>query len=90
MAELRFIMVNDSNISRTIEVRLKVGLAPHASPMMREPKLGKRNSARDMIASCLMIFDIVSSTLEKVGPSFNYSGLMDELCDVILRIGFAG
>jgi len=57
-------MVNESTIRMIISVKLRDGLAPHASPMMSEPRLGKRNSALEMIANCLMVFDFVKRTLK--------------------------
>jgi hypothetical protein len=54
MAELRLMIVNERTIKITSSVRLKGGVIPYATPMISEPKLGKRNSALETIANCLM------------------------------------
>jgi len=52
------IIAKESTTKATISVRPRGGLAPHATPIISEPRLGKRNSALEMIASCLMDSDI--------------------------------
>ena len=55
MAELRLIMVKDRAIRTSRLIRLMGGVAPQASPIMSEPRFGRRNSALEMVANCLMV-----------------------------------
>lgn len=63
IAELMFIMEKDNAIRIAPSIKPKGGLAPHASPIISEPRLGKRNSDLDILASSLIGVDIALGLL---------------------------
>jgi hypothetical protein len=68
MEELRLIMMKESAIRIIPLIRLNGGLAPQASPMMREPRLGSRNSALETAAKDFKPLDMIFQRL-KCSPS---------------------
>jgi len=66
MAELRLIMAKDKIIKTTNSPMLVDGIAPQASPIMSDPKLGSRNSALEMVASDFMVSDIELSIVCRI------------------------
>jgi hypothetical protein len=51
MAELRFIMAKDRIIRTANSLILVEVVAPHASPIIRDPRFGSMNSALDIVPS---------------------------------------
>ena len=67
IAELMFIIEKDNVIRIAPSIKPRGGLAPHASPIISEPRLGKRNSDLDILASNFIGIDIA---LELLLPSY--------------------
>lgn len=62
MAELRLIMENDKTIIIAKSPVLVEGVAPQASPMISDPRLGSRNSALEIVPSDFMILNMASDS----------------------------
>ena len=54
------IIEKDKMIKINQLIKLKGGLAPHASPIMSEPIFGNRNSALEIVARDFIALDIIS------------------------------
>ena len=74
IAELMFIMENDNVVRIAPSIKPKGGLAPHASPIISEPRLGKRNSDLDILASSFIEVDIALELLLPPYLTLNNSG----------------
>ena len=66
MAELRLIILKDRAIRTTKLVRLMGGVAPQASPIISEPRFGRRNSALETVANSFMVLNRAWFTKELV------------------------
>jgi hypothetical protein len=62
MAELRLIMVNDKAIRTTKSPILVEGVAPHASPIISDPRFGSRNSDLEMVPNDFMVSNMALPT----------------------------
>jgi len=60
------IIEKDKTIKINPSIKLKGGLAPHASPIISEPRLGNRNSALEIEARDFIEVDISKSNDSEV------------------------
>jgi len=62
-------MAKERTTKITPLIKLRGGLAPQASPMISEPKFGRRNSALETVASNFTLSNILVPTPNKGGHS---------------------
>jgi hypothetical protein len=59
MAELMFMIAKDKTTETARSVKPKGGVNPHASPIMREPRFGRRNSALETMPNKLIVSNML-------------------------------
>jgi hypothetical protein len=67
IAELRFIMAKDRTTKTAPLIKPKGGLAPQASPIISEPKFGRRNSDLETVANNFILSNMMVPTPRKGG-----------------------